>query len=310
MEEHIPVLYQEILDYLQPRPGGRYIDGTVGAGGHAAGILKQSSPDGRLLALDRDPAAIAFAGNRLSDFGERVILRQASYAQMTDIASTVGFDQVEGILLDLGLSSRQLADAERGFSFRRDGPLDMRFDPSIGWTAAEILNSLSEKELADIFWRYGEEKRSRRYARAIVRERPVYRTEQLAELIARESKKTKMRIHPATRVFQALRIAVNEELNELADGLSAAVQLLAEGGRLAVISFHSLEDRLVKRFIRDLSRDCICPPKQPICNCEAKAVLRPVTRKVIMSSEDEIMNNPRSRSARLRVAESLVGVAK
>jgi 16S rRNA (cytosine1402-N4)-methyltransferase len=304
-EAHIPVLYQETLDLLQPRPGGRYIDGTVGAGGHAAAILQMSAPDGRLMAFDRDPEAITFAQQRLEDLAARTVFVNASFAAMGELAPAHGFSQVNGILLDLGLSSRQLAEAERGFSFLKEGPLDMRFDPAQAVTAADLINSLSEAELADIFWRYGEERHSRRLARLIIANRPVTSTTQLAQLVANQSGRRSGRIHPATRIFQALRIAVNEELAALETALPAAVELLAAGGRLGVISFHSLEDRAVKLFIRDMSRDCVCPPEQPVCTCTTSARLRSLTRKAIKPSEAEIIRNPRSRSARLRGAEKL-----
>jgi 16S rRNA (cytosine1402-N4)-methyltransferase len=299
--EHIPVLYQEVLDLLEPRPGGRFIDGTVGAGGHAASLLLATAPDGKLLAFDRDAEAIAYASDRLKEFEDRVKFIQASFALIGELAPEYGFESVDGILLDLGLSSRQLAKSGRGFSFLQDSPLDMRFDRSEGPTAADLVNNLNQQELAEILWRYGEVRKSRRYARAIIRERPISQTRQLAELIERESGK-RGRIHPATQVFQALRIAVNKELEALEEGLDVAPSLLMPNGRLAVISFHSLEDRLVKRFIRDRSRDCICPPAQPVCTCASSPTLRPVTRKVIRPSEAEIARNPRSRSARLRVA--------
>ena len=311
---HIPVLYQEILKYLQPRPGGSYIDGTAGAGGHTKGLLLASAPNGRILAFDKDPEAIIFARQQLPEAGKRIIFVHASYASMVDKAPLYGFQRVDGILLDLGLSSLQLESANRGFSFMRDGPLDMRFDPSEGPTAADLLNELDVAELSTILWRYGEVRHSRRIAQAITNERPITSTGQLAELVARESTrlrpkrgKRSSRIHPATQVFQALRIAVNEELDELESGLEAAVTLLKTGGRLAVISFHSLEDRLVKQFIRERSRECICPPHQPICTCNVQPTLRPVTRKVVRPSVTEIENNPRSRSAKLRVAERLAG---
>jgi 16S rRNA (cytosine1402-N4)-methyltransferase len=311
---HIPVLYQEILKYLQPRPGGSYIDGTVGAGGHTKGLLLASAPNGRILAFDKDPEAIIIARQQLPEAGKRIIFVHASYASMVDKAPLYGFQRVDGILLDLGLSSLQLESANRGFSFMRDGPLDMRFDPSEGPTAADLLNELDAAEISTILWRYGEVRQSRRIAQAITNERPITSTGQLAELVARESTRSRSkrgrrgsRIHPATQVFQALRIAVNEELDELESGLEAAVTLLKTGGRLAVISFHSLEDRLVKQFIRERSRECNCPPHQPICTCDVQPTLRPVTRKVVRPSVTEIENNPRSRSAKLRVAERLAG---
>jgi len=303
-DTHVPVLYDEVLELLQPRPGGRYLDGTVGAGGHAQGILRASAPDGKLLALDRDAEAIAFARQRLAEYDQRVTLVKASYADMAAIAGRCGFDDFDGILLDLGLSSRQLADGQRGFSFLREGPLDMRFDASQGPTAADLINNLSEAELADIFWRYGEERRSRKWARVIVANRPLTTTTQLADLIAAQVKRRE-RIHPATQLFQALRIAVNNELEVVGQGVLAAVALLRANGRLAVISFHSLEDRLVKQTFRELSRDCICPPEQPICTCDRQPVLRLITRKAVQAGAEEIAANPRSRSARLRVAEKI-----
>lgn len=300
---HQPVLLREVLATLVPRPDGHYIDGTVGAGGHAAAILAASGPNGRLLGIDRDPAALAFAGNRLSVFAERFTPLLGSFADMDTLGPEHGFTAVDGILLDLGLSSRQLDDAQRGFSFLKEGPLDMRFDPRQGETAADLINNLSAEELTDIFRRYGEEPHSRRIARLIIAARPLYTTTELAGLIERGiSRQGRPGRHPATRVFQALRIAVNGELVEVERGLRAAVGLLRPGGRLAVISFHSLEDRLVKNFFRDAARDCVCPPEQPVCTCGSRPQLKPVARKAIQASVDEIASNPRSRSARLRVA--------
>lgn len=306
MQDHKPVLYQEILDLLKPQPGGNYIDGTLGAGGHTTGLLTASAPDGRVLAFERDADAISFARKRLSPFGDRAVFVQASYAEMAELAPDHGFDMVNGIVLDLGLSSMQLADASRGFSFQIDGPLDMRFDQSKGQTAADLVNNLSEVELAELLWQYGEVKQSRRYARAIVRERPINSTGRLASLIASQAGR-RGRTHPATQVFQALRVAVNDELGALSTGLEAATALLAPAGRLAVISFHSLEDRLVKRFIREKSLTCKCPPEQPVCTCDSKPLLRPINRKVIKPTESERESNPRSRSARLRCAEKVAG---
>jgi 16S rRNA (cytosine1402-N4)-methyltransferase len=303
-DTHIPVLYHEVLTLLQPEANGRYLDATLGAGGHTAGILEASAPSGRVLAFDRDPEAIQFARKRLAAFGERVTYVNASYADMAELAPAHGFTAFDGILLDLGLSSRQLDNAGRGFSFMKDGPLDMRYDPTQGETAADLINNLSEAELADIFWRYGEERRSRRLARVIVHNRPITTTRQLADLVAAQVK-GRERIHPATRVFQALRIATNRELEAVEIGIPAAIDLLKPGGRIAVISFHSLEDRFVKRFFRRLSQGCTCPPEQPICTCGGTATLRLITRKVVKASEAEIQQNPRSRSARLRVAEKI-----
>lgn len=307
MDEHIPVLLHEVLELLAPQTGRSYIDGTVGAGGHSAGLLEASAPDGRLLGFDRDKEALSFAKQRLLAYGERVALVHDSYGNMGHVAPLMGFEKVDGILLDLGLSSRQLEDSERGFSFLREGPLDMRFDRAQGQTAADLVNHLDARSLADIFWRYGEERLSRKYARAIIEARPIETTARLAEVIEGVAPQhvRRKRIHPATQVFQALRIAVNQELAELERGLPAAINLLRGGGRVAVISFHSLEDRFVKNYFRDLSRDCVCPPRQPVCTCDAQAVVRVISRKAIMPGADEVDTNPRSRSARLRVAEKL-----
>ena len=313
---HIPVLYQETIDFLQPQPAGRYIDGTVGAGGHAKGILQASAPDGKILAFDRDREAIIYARQQLPEAGQRITFLHASYSRMAELAPAYGFDKADGILLDLGLSSMQLANASRGFSFVHDGPLDMRFDRTSGPTAADLVNELDVSDLAKIFKRYGEVRHSHRLAQIIASNRPVQTTKQLADLIGRESGKfgtrrrgRGSRIHPATQVFQALRIAVNEELAELEHGLDAAVKLLEVGGRLVVISFHSLEDRIVKHFIREMSQECKCPPGQPVCTCGSQPVLRPVRRKVVRPTATEIASNPRSRSAKLRVAERIAGDA-
>lgn len=303
-DAHIPVLYHEVLAFLQPEVNGRYLDATLGAGGHTAGILEASAPSGRVLAFDRDPEAIQFARKQLAAYGERVTYVNASYAAIAELAPVNGFTAFDGILLDLGLSSRQLDNAQRGFSFMKDGPLDMRFNPTQGETAADLVNNLSEAELADIFWRYSEERRSRRLARAIVQHRPISTTRQLADLVAAQVK-GRQRIHPATRIFQALRIATNRELEAVETGIPAAIDLLKPGGRIAVISFHSLEDRFVKRLFRRLSQSCTCPPQQPVCTCGGTATLRLITRKAVKASEAEIQQNPRSRSARLRVAEKI-----
>ncbi|MBL7183801.1 MAG: 16S rRNA (cytosine(1402)-N(4))-methyltransferase RsmH [Anaerolineae bacterium] len=301
---HIPVLYQEGLAGLQIRPGGRYIDGTVGGGGHAHGILVASAPDGELLGIDADPMAVASAGERLAEFGRRVTLVQGNFVDLEEIALEHGFGSVDGILFDLGLSSLQLEAAGRGFSFQLDGPLDMRFDPSQMTTAADLVNDLSVEELASILFRYGEEPRARRIARAIVAERPINTTGELAALVS-ASVGRRRRLHPATRTFQALRMAVNEEMECLAEALPQALRLLASGGRLTVISFHSLEDRLVKQFFRREARDCLCPPEVPVCVCSHRATLGIVTKKPIRPSAEEVAANPRSRSAKLRVAYRL-----
>lgn len=302
---HQPVLYQLILDFLKPKSPGEYVDCTIGAGGHAWGILQASAPDGKLLGFDLDPRALEIANQRLSIFGKRVTLINASYTTLLANIQRAGFGLISGIVLDLGVSSMQLDSGAMGFSFKRDGVLDMRFNPNLGQTAADLINSLPEDALADIIWKYGEERHSRRIARAIAASRPVYTTSQLSEIITRVSGKQTGGIHPATRTFQALRIAVNHELDSIAEVLPQAVTALAQGGRLAVISFHSLEDRIIKNFFRRESRDCICPPEQPVCNCGHKASLKVVTTKPVTADDLEINNNPRSRSAKLRVAEKL-----
>lgn len=281
------------------------MDGTLGAGGHAAGILAASSPDGLLLGLEVDPQALEIARRRLAPFGERACLIRASYTTLSDQLAALAWLAVDGILLDLGASSMQFDTPARGFSFQSDGPLDMRFDPSNPLTAADLVNNLPEAELADLIYRYGEEPASRRIAQAIVRARPVSGTQALAEVISKASRGKRGHIHPATRTFQALRIAVNRELQSIEDALPQAVQALKPGGRLAIIAFHSLEDRLVKDFYRRESRDCICPPRQPVCICEHKASIHEITRRPIQPAIEEIQHNPRSRSAKLRVAEKL-----
>jgi 16S rRNA (cytosine1402-N4)-methyltransferase len=290
---------------MQPHRGGSYTDGTLGAGGHAWGILQESSPDGVLLGFDVDPQALRLASEKLAEFGDRAILVRASYRSLLSQIAGLGWRKVDGILLDLGLSSMQLESASRGFSFQIDAPLDMRFDPDGETKAADLVNHLNEVELADLLYRYGEEHRSRQVARAIVRARPIHGTRQLAEVVAKATSGGESGIHPATRTFQALRIAVNGELEALEAVLPQAIEALAPGGRLAVISFHSLEDRIVKQFMRKESRDCLCPPEQPVCTCGHKATLRVLTTKPVRPQESEIINNPRSRSARLRVAERI-----
>jgi len=302
---HTPVLYQQVLSALQPSPQGRYIDGTLGAGGHARGLLAGSAPDGELLGIDRDPAALDLARAALAEYGERVHLIHGSYLHMQAYAVDLGWAAVDGILLDLGVSSMQLDQPERGFSFMQSGPLDMRFNPQQGLTAADLVNSLPVDELADMLYAYGEERRSRAIARAIVKRRPLATTDDLTAAVLSVLGPRRRGMHPATRTFQALRIAVNEELTNLPLALEAAVALLECGGRLAVISFHSLEDRIVKQYFRRESQDCICPPEQPVCTCGHRAQLRLINRKPIRADEDEVGGNPRSRSAKLRVAERL-----
>jgi len=302
---HQPVLYQEVLEALHPHPGGFYLDGTVGLGGHARGILEAIAPNGQLLGLDVDPQALQFAGQRLAAYSSRMHLHQGSYGQMEKHLYEVGWVALDGILLDLGASSLQFDRSDRGFSFQKEGPLDMRFDPDSPLTADQLVNDWPESELADALFRYGEEPKSRRIARAIVNARPLHSTVQLAEVIAKAVGGRRTGIHPATRSFQALRIAVNRELESLEAALPQAMAALKPGGRLAVISFHSLEDRTVKLFFRQESRDCICPPEQLACTCGHKATLKEITRRPIRPSDQEVAANPRARSSRLRVAERL-----
>ena len=301
---HLPVLYQEIIHALRPLSPGRYVDGTVGAGGHARGILEACAPNGQLLGLDLDPQALALARETLAPFGQRAHLAQASYTSLPHQLSLLGWDAVDGIVLDLGLSSMQLDTPERGFSFQHDAPLDMRFSPLNPTSAATLVNTMDEDELADLLYRYGEEPNGRRIARAILRARPLQTTRELAEAVASVSPR-KGRVHPATQTFQALRIAVNEELTSVAEVLPMAVSALRSGGRLAVISFHSLEDRIVKDIFREQSRDLVNPPFEPIYEQERKAILQEVNRKPITPSEQEIAENPRARSAKLRIVEKL-----
>lgn len=283
------------------------MDGTVGAGGHAYGILLSSQPDGLLLGLDVDPQALALARERLAEFNGRAKLFHASYTTLLGQLAALNWERVDGILLDLGLSSMQLDTQSRGFSFQSEAPLDMRFNPDQETSAAQLVNSLEESALADILYRYGEEHRSRQVAKAIVNARPIKTTTQLAQVVSKVTGGGKSGIHPATRTFQALRIAVNGELEALEEVLPQTLEALKPTGRLAVISFHSLEDRMVKQFMRRESRDCICPPSQPVCTCGHKATLRVITKKPIRPQEAEIRSNPRSRSARLRIAERIEG---
>ncbi len=284
------------------------MDGTVGAGGHAWGILQAGDPDCQLLGMDVDPQALKLASEKLTEYGERVYLVHASYVTLLKRLAELKWQHVDGIMLDLGLSSMQLDTQSRGFSFQAEAPLDMRFDPGGKTSAADLVNHLDEVELADLIYRYGEERRSRQVARAIVSARPITSTTQLANLVAKVTGGGKSGIHPATRTFQALRIAVNDELEALEEVLPQTIEALKPGGRLTIIAFHSLEDRIVKQFIRKESRDCICPPRQPVCTCGHKATLWEVTTKPIRPQEDEVRGNPRSRSARLRVAERIAEV--
>ena len=300
---HTPVLVREVVELLAAERGGFFVDATVGAGGHARALLEASS-EIRLLALDRDPDALALARERLARFGDRVRFVAANFG---DLARELeGFPPPDGILADLGVSSMQLAESSRGFSFRRDGPLDMRMSRS-GRSAAEVLATASADELSRIFLEYGEERMAVKITRAILEERtrgPITTTRQLSRIVARV-KGDREKIDPATRVFQALRIEVNEELQSLSRFLAAAVGKLNAGGRLAVLSYHSLEDRVVKDTFRNQSGVCLCPPKLPVCVCGARRALLVLTRRPIRPGESEIRSNPRSRSARLRAAEKI-----
>lgn len=300
---HLSVLYQDVLQYLDPVPAGKYVDGTVGAGGHAYGILTASSPSGELLGLDLDPVALELAAGKLEPFGSRAHLVRGSYADLQNHLHALNWHQVHGILLDLGVSSMQLDQPHKGFSFRSDAPLDMRFDPSAPLTGADLLNGSSEQDLAQILWEYGEERNSRRIAAAICRNRPIHTTLQLVAIIEKVSGGRWTGIHPATRTFQAIRIAVNGELENLEKVLPKAVASLKPGGRLAIISFHSLEDRIVKHYFQRESKQCLCPPSQPVCTCGHTASLKIITRHPVEAEELEQKENPRSRSAKLRVAE-------
>jgi len=303
---HVPVLFDEVLAALKPQPGQWFIDGTLGAGGHAQAVLEATAPDGRLLGLDADPRALEIARQRLTAYQDRVHFVNANFAELAEVARREGFLSVQGVLLDLGFSSLQVEDAGRGFAIQVEGPLDMRYDPRTPTTAHALVNNLDPADLADLIYRYGEERHSRAIARAIVAARPISTTTQLAEVISRAvGGRRGARIHPATRTFQALRIAVNDELGALSRALPAAVNLLAPGGRLVVLTFHSLEDRIVKEFFVREARDCICPQERyPLpCTCGHRATLHIITKKPITSSVREIQTNPRARSAKLRVAE-------
>jgi 16S rRNA (cytosine1402-N4)-methyltransferase len=304
--KHKPVMMAEVLEALQPQPGGKYADGTLGGAGHATAVLAASAPTGQLWACDRDGVALEAAAQRLAEFAGRFELRRGNYAELSE---WIPAGSCDGVLLDLGVSSPQLDVAERGFSFQNDGPLDMRMDTRQPVTAATLLNTESAEEIARIFWEYGDERESRRFARAIVHDRetrPFTTTRQLAELIERLSPRGGRKAHPATRVFQALRIAVNDEIGSLERGLDGALKILKPGGRLAVITFHSLEDRVVKLFGRARARDyTFAGIDVPELRAPRAPEIRLVSRKVIMPSDAELAENPRSRSAQLRVMEKL-----
>jgi len=308
---HIPVLLAETIHWLAPRPGGVYVDATVGGGGHAEAILERIVPGGRLVGIDRDDAAIEAAARRLRRFGEAAVLVRENFAALKEVLAAQGLRQVDGVLFDLGASSLQVAEAGRGFSFQRPGPLDMRMDRRQARTAADLVNGLREPELAELIWRFGEERWSRRIARAIVAARPLRTTDALAEVVARAIPRRSWPrgIHPATRTFQALRIAVNDELLNLDKAIPDAAEVLREAGRLCAITFHSLEDRTIKHTFLRLSRGCTCPPGASACTCGGKRWLRVLTRKPVVPTPEEIERNPRARSAKLRAAERIVTTA-
>ena len=302
---HTPVLLQETIKALAVQPGGRYIDCTLGAGGHAVAILEQSSPGGQLLGIDADPEAMKVAGARLEAYSGSTLLVNENFVNLQAICIKYDFLPVHGILFDLGLSSFQLGSDGRGFSFQHDAPLDMRLSPSQEVTAADIINTYPEGELVHLIKTYGEESYSRQIAHHIVQERPIRTTLHLARTIERAVGGGRGRIHPATKTFQALRIVVNQELEHLEAALKQAISILGFEGRLVVISYHSLEDRIVKQLMQQESRDCICPPGTPVCVCGHAACLRLINKRVITPSKEEIQFNPRSRSAKLRAVERI-----
>lgn len=302
---HLPVLPDEVLSWLSPTPGARVLDGTLGGGGHSALILQAIGPEGRLFGIDQDPEAIAEAQARLAAIGDNVEIRRGNFSEVLPVWPQ---EPLDGILLDLGVSSHQLDTASRGFSFMREGPLDMRMDPHQATSAADLVNAMSERDLADVIWRYGEERHSRAVARAIASrrtERPFETTSDLVAVVEKVVPRAKDGIHPATRTFQGLRIAVNDELGVLERALPAAISRLKPGGRLAVISFHSLEDRMVKQFFRDEAKGCVCPPRVPMCVCGRKPTLEILTPKPVVATPEENARNPRARSAKLRVARRI-----
>jgi 16S rRNA (cytosine1402-N4)-methyltransferase len=308
--EHKPVLLDEAVDCLRCTPGKTYVDGTAGGGGHSRAILERTAPDGRLIGIDWDDHALARAERALEEHRDRVLLLRESFARLPDILRERNIPAVHGILLDLGLSSFHVDDAERGFSFSQPGPLDMRMDRRNPVTAADLVNTLREAELAELIYRLGEERESRKIARKLVRARveaPITTSDRLAKLVVAAippTRRTRLR-HPATRTFLALRLAVNRELEQLQVFLDGVLDCLYPGGRLAIISFHSLEDRLVKQTFARWARTCHCPPGWPACRCDGKALVRRVARKPIVPTPEEVRLNPRARSARLRVVEKV-----
>lgn len=306
---HTTVLLREAVDLLRPRRGGVYVDGTLGGGGHAEELLQGSGPDGMVIGLDQDGEALERCRMRLGRYGSRAVLRQANFRNVTQVLAELGIPAVDGALLDVGVSWFHLRSPERGFSFQADGPLDMRMDRRTSQTAADLVNTLPRQELARILREYGEEKRAAAIAKAIERARgrgPITSTMQLAAVVSSVFPPyPPRRIHPATLTFQALRIAVNDELGALREGVDGMIRLLRPGGRIAVIAFHSLEDRIVKQTFAEHAKACVCPPKLPVCRCGKTADLAVVTKRPIVPSESEVAANPAARSAKLRVAEKL-----
>ncbi len=302
---HEPVMMPEIMQALNVQPGGRYIDGTLGEGGHSREILRAADPGGQVLGLDADAEAITVATERLAEYGESFRAVNVNFRDVRATALQYEFVPVHGVFFDLGVSSLQLDRESRGFSFRRADPLDMRFSFDQQITAADIVNRYAESELADIIFHLGEDRAARRIARAIVRSRPILTSLELAEVIEKVNPRRGKRTHPATQTFQAIRIAVNDELSALETALEQAVSLLGQGGRMAVISYHSLEDRIVKNFVRKQAADCICPPGTPVCRCDHLATLKVITRRPLIPTDAETASNPRARSAKLRVAERI-----
>lgn len=302
---HTPVMTPEVLGALNVQPGGRYIDATLGEGGHSKSILSAADPGGQVLGLDADPEAVAVATERLAGGGGTFLALNVNFRDIRATALRYEFVPVHGILFDLGVSSLQLDREDRGFSFRRADPLDMRFSFDQQLTASDIVNDYAESELADLIFHLGEDRAARRIARAIVRNRPISTSLELAELIGKVNPRRGRRTNPATRTFQAIRIAVNDELSALETALEQAVSLLGQSGRLAVISYHSLEDRIVKNFIRKQASDCICPPGTPVCGCDHLATVKVITKRPIVPTEAEVDSNRRARSAKLRVAERI-----
>jgi 16S rRNA (cytosine1402-N4)-methyltransferase len=306
MAYHTPVLLKEVVSQMQPRSGGLYVDATLGGGGHATELLRASSPDGRLIGLDWDAEALAEVERRLGDLRGRATLVRANFAELEDVLMDLGVTSVDGVLFDLGISSRHVDEASRGFSFQREGQLDMRMDARTEVSASDLLNAASEAQLAAIFLRYGEERRARAIARAVVRTRerqPLVTTTDLVRVVEQVLGPKRGPTHPATRVFQALRIYINRELENLERGLETAVRRLKSGGRVVVIAYHSLEDRIVKHYFQRLSSACICPPGLPVCACGRQDELRVITKRPVGPSPEELAANPRSRSAKMRVAE-------